>query len=128
MSDHDQTPAAPEYICVGGIIIDDIVFADGTTRMAIIGGGGAHAATGVRIWGSRPGLCAAVGADLPDTVLKRLERDFDLQGLQWTDTPQARAWQLFEWDGHRTELPRVANWSWYLANPQPDELPVAVLE
>lgn len=125
MTDHDQAPATPDIVCVGGIIIDDIVFADGTTRMAVIGGGGAHAATGVRIWGSRPGLSAVAGEDLPDTVHDRLARDFDLQGIQWTEAPQPRAWQLFEWDGHRTELPRVPNWQWYLDHPLPDDLPAS---
>ncbi len=98
----------PAYICVGGIIIDDIVYPTGQTRMGVLGGGGVHGAAGIWLWDERPGLVAALGTDLPEAALRRLQRDFDLQGLIQLDLPQARAWQIFEWDGRRTEIFRVA--------------------
>ncbi|MBN1563043.1 MAG: hypothetical protein JXA10_04345 [Anaerolineae bacterium] len=115
----------PDYVCVGGIVIDDIVFPDGETRMGVLGGGVAHAAAGMSIWDQRPGLCTCVGQDLPAAAQQRLMRDFDLQGALQLALPQARAWQLFEWDGRRTELPRVDDWKPFFVRPLPDEVPAA---
>ncbi len=115
----------PAYICVGGIIIDDIVYPNGRTAMGVLGGAVTHAAAGMVIWGQRPGMVANAGRDLPEDVRLRLNRDFDLQGLQWLDLPQARAWQLFEWDGRRTEVFRVDEVDPFLHGPDVDALPDA---
>jgi len=113
----------PGYICIGGIIIDDIVLPDGRTTMGVLGGGVTHAAAGMIIWGQRPGLVSCAGRDLPDAARRRLERDFDLGGMRWLDQPQARAWQLFEWDGRRTEIFRVDELEPFLYGPGLDALP-----
>jgi sugar/nucleoside kinase (ribokinase family) len=113
----------PDYVCVGGIIIDDIVLPDGETRMAVLGGGVTHAAAGMVIWDHRPGLVACAGYDLPDSARERLERDFDLQGVDWLELPQARAWQIFEWDGKRTEIPRVDRFEPFISGMQPENVP-----
>ena len=47
---------APEFIAVGSVIIDDIVYPDGRTSMGVLGGGGAHAAYGMALAGARPAL------------------------------------------------------------------------
>ena len=75
----------PAIVCVGSIIIDDIVLPDGVTRMG----------------------------------------DFDLQGVIALDAPQARAWQIFEWDGRRTEIFRVDVLEPFLVDPQPEQVPAA---
>ncbi len=113
----------PDYLCVGGIIIDDIVLPDGRTMMGVLGGGVTHAAAGMVIWGQRPGLVSCAGRDLPEEARRRLERDFDLGGMQWLSLPQARAWQLFEWDGRRTEIFRVDELEPFLYGPSLDALP-----
>ncbi len=115
--------AQPAYICVGGIIVDDIVLPNGETRMEVLGGGVSHAAAGMAIWDVRPGIFASAGYDLPARARARLERDFDTQGIQWLDLPQARAWQLFEWDGRRTEIFRVELAQPFLNLPGPEHLP-----
>jgi sugar/nucleoside kinase (ribokinase family) len=117
--------APPAYVCVGGIIIDDIVFPDGETRMGVLGGGTVHAAAGMLIWDQRPGIASRVGYDLPDSARQRLERDFDLRGLVRLDLPQARAWQLFEWDGRRTEIFRVDEVAPFLYGVTPEEMAAA---
>ncbi len=117
--------APPAYLCVGGIIIDDIVFPDGATRMAVLGGGTVHAAAGMLIWGQRPGIASRIGTDLPDSARQRLERDFDLRGLVELNLPQARAWQLFEWDGRRTEIFRVDEVAPFLYGVTPEEVSAA---
>ncbi len=120
-----SAPVEPAYVCVGGIIIDDIVFPTGETRMEVLGGGVTHAAAGMLIWGQRAGLVACAGRDLPESARLRLERDFDLQGIVWLDLPQARAWQLFEWDGQRREVFRVDVLDPYVYGPPPDRVPPA---
>ena len=48
------------------VVIDDIVFPDGQTRMGVLGGGGPQAAFGMRLWASGGvGLCGSVGEDFP---------------------------------------------------------------
>ena len=118
-------PFHPAYVCVGGIIIDDIVFPDGRTAMGVLGGGVTHAAAGMVIWGQRPGLVSCAGRDLPEDAHRRLLRDFDLDGMQWLDIPQARAWQLFESDGRRSEIFRVDEMGPFLYGPPLDALPVS---
>ena len=56
------------------LIIDDIVFPDGTTCMAQLGGGGSQAAFGYQLVSSacgakesRVGLAAGVGSDIPES-------------------------------------------------------------
>jgi sugar/nucleoside kinase (ribokinase family) len=112
-----------EYIGVGGIIIDDIVFPDGKTQMEVLGGGVVHSAAGMWIWDRRCGLVACAGIDLPASARRRLERDFDLEGLIMLDLPQARAWQLFEWDGRRSEVFRVDVLDPYIYEPSPEAVP-----
>lgn len=118
-------PFRPAYVCVGGIILDDIVFPDGRTAMGVLGGGVTHAAAGMVIWGQRPGLVSCAGRDLPEAAHRRLLRDFDLDGMLWLDIPQARAWQLFEWDGRRTEIFRVDELGPFLYGPPLDALPAS---
>ena len=98
---------APEFIAVGSIIIDDIVYPDGRTSMGVLGGGGTHAAYGMALAGERPALVGLVGEDLPADIRARLEKDFDTSGLAWTRHPQVRGWQIFEWNGVRNEIFRV---------------------
>ena len=96
-----------DFIAVGSVIIDDIVYPDGRTSMGALGGGGTHAACGMALAGERPGLIALVGKDLPPDIRARLERDFDVSGLVWSAHEQLRGWQIFEWDGKRSEIFRV---------------------
>ncbi|MGB8644575.1 MAG: PfkB family carbohydrate kinase [Anaerolineae bacterium] len=100
-----------------GIIIDDIVFADGHTAMGMLGGGGPQTAFGMRLpalagWMTIPygvGLVSGVGADLPHAARAWLDATgIDLTGLRTTPFPTARAWQVCESDGRRRQLERVS--------------------
>ncbi len=115
----------PAYVCVGGLIVDDIIFPNGDTRLAVLGGGAIHGAAGMLIWDQRAGISVCAGRDLPDSARQRLARDFDLQGVIWLDIPQARAWQLFEWDGKRTEVFRVDELDPFIYQPDPSQVPTA---
>lgn len=114
---------SPTYLSVGSLFIDDIVYADGTTRMEILGGGATHAAMGMRVWGETPGFMAFYGNNLPAPLWARISAAFDTDGMVKIDLPQARAWQLFEWDGKRTEIPRVKHITPFMVLPDPAHVP-----
>ena len=99
----------PRMIGIGAVFIDDIVLPSGQTYMGQLGGGVVHALMGAAVWGERPGINAIIGSGLSDEALTRLEQYFDTRGLIQVNIPQIRAWQLFEENGTRRELYRVAN-------------------
>lgn len=88
-----------------GIIIDDIVFPDGRTQMGVLGGAGLYAVVGMRLWTPDVTLISAVGQGFDVQSLQ--PHGLDGSGLQTTDFPTPRAWQLFEEDGRRTQIFRV---------------------
>ncbi|MCZ7569262.1 MAG: PfkB family carbohydrate kinase [Ardenticatenaceae bacterium] len=110
-----------------GIIIDDIVFPDGRTAMGQLGGGGLYAALGMRVWSPDVGIVAAVGADFEREPIERL--GLDSSGVFTTALPTPRAWQLFEEDGTRTQIPRVLLEAWcaqLVLSPTPQTIPATV--
>jgi sugar/nucleoside kinase (ribokinase family) len=94
-----------------GVIVDDIVFPDGQTRMGVLGGGGPQTAWGMAAAlgsGARVGLAAGVGDDLDADTLDPLRAaGINLDGVRVTDQPTPRAWQVMEYDGRRTQVFRV---------------------
>ncbi|MEZ4666346.1 MAG: PfkB family carbohydrate kinase [Anaerolineae bacterium] len=113
----------PNFLSIGSIFIDDIVYPDGRTDMEILGGGGVHTAAGMAVWGERAGLVASMGTGMPEPARQRIEHDFDTRGLVRLEVPQIRAWQVFEWDGKRTELFRVKDIEPFMDAPRPGEIP-----
>jgi sugar/nucleoside kinase (ribokinase family) len=107
------------------LIVDDIVFPDGRTAMGVLGGGGTHTVAGMRVWSEDVGLLGQVGSDLDETILRPL--DLRGHGLRRTERPTPRAWQLFETDGHRTQIPRMALEDWSAQLIWPDDF-VAFLQ
>ncbi len=90
------------------IILDDIVFPIGETRMGILGGGGPQTAFGMRLWSDSVGIVAGVGSEFPQEARNWFEQSgIDLAGVRRTDEPTPRAWQLLERDGSRTMVWRV---------------------
>lgn len=94
-----------------GIILDDIVFPEGYTRMGVLGGGGPQTAWGMAAalgHGEPVGLVAGVGTDLDESALSPLRAArINLDGLRITDLPTPRAWQVTESDGRRAQVWRV---------------------
>ncbi|HVO68464.1 MAG TPA: hypothetical protein VMT24_00375, partial [Aggregatilineaceae bacterium] len=94
-----------------GIIVDDFVFPQGTTRMGVLGGGGPQTAWGMAAAlgsGTTVGLVAGVGADLDEAVLAPIHAaGINLDGVRITDLPTPRAWQVIEFDARRTQVWRV---------------------
>ncbi len=67
----------------GNLLVDDIVYEDGGTRMAQAGGAVLYAALGASLWGIRVGIVSVLGDDYPARMLDDLEaRGIDLSGLR----------------------------------------------
>jgi sugar/nucleoside kinase (ribokinase family) len=92
------------------VIVDDIVFPDGRTAMGVLGGGGSYTAAGMRVWSHEVSVLGNVGADFDPVLLGRL--DLQAIDLRSTHRPTPRAWQLFEDDGQRTQIPRIPLGDW----------------
>jgi sugar/nucleoside kinase (ribokinase family) len=91
-----------------GLILDDIVLADGTTHTGVLGGGGPQAAFGMRLWSERVGLAARVGADLPEAAWRWLRAaGIDTTGVVVTAWPTLRATQRLDAAGRRRHMWRV---------------------
>ena len=75
--------------------------------MGVLGGGGFYAAIGMRLWTPEVVIQSGVGQDFDPTTLQRC--GLDGSGLEFSDLPTSRAWQLFEEDGRRTQIFRVAD-------------------
>lgn len=93
----------PSIVLLGNLLVDDVVLADGTTRMGQPGGALLYGALGATLWESRPGLVSVVGDDYPADVLEKLQqRGVDLTGVHRLDRSGVRTWLLYE--GHVRRL------------------------
>ena len=99
------------YLALGGIIIDDLVYEDGTTSMGVLGGGGLYAALGARIWSEDVCMVARVGHDFNVTSIS--EKGLRTEYIEFTSLPTPRAWQLLDSNDERTQIPRVSADDWY---------------
>jgi sugar/nucleoside kinase (ribokinase family) len=121
------------YVSIGSAMIDDIVLPDGVTHMGVLGGGGPHAAAGMRFalsldatrGVSTIGLVSLVGEGFPDAAMAALSNCFDTTGCIRKPLPHPRAWQLFEEDGRRTEVFRAGDPAVLINIPEPQDLPSA---
>ncbi len=114
---------SPRIIGVGGVFIDDIVLASGQTRMGSLGGAAVHAMMGAAVWGERPGIVAPIGRGFPADCRAFMDAHLDTRGLKELPIDQIRAWQLFEDDGRRRELYRVAETAPFIEGLGPADLP-----
>ena len=97
-----------DYSTFSCLIIDDIVFPDGQSKMNVLGGG-LHAVVGMRPWSESVGIAAAIGSDIDEKHLQGLQAfGVDIEGLIVREELQtARAWQIFETNGYRHERLRT---------------------
>lgn len=93
----------PSIVLFGNLLVDDVVLADGMTRMGQPGGALLYGALGATLWESRPGLVSVVGDDYPAHVLEELhQRGVDLAGVHRLGRSGVRTWLLYE--GHIRRL------------------------
>ncbi len=87
----------PDLVIAGNLLVDDLVFADGRTRMAQPGGAVLYATLGALLWGARVGCLSVLGDDYPREALDALQqRGADLSGLRPLGRPSLRTWLLYE--------------------------------
>ena len=96
------------YATLGNISIDDLVFADGTTKWCVPGGNAIYSGLGMAVWGERPQVIAPIGPDYP---AGGLGDRIDLGRCR----PLARSlrdWGLYEEDGTRQFVFRSKTRNW----------------
>lgn len=87
----------PSIVLLGNLLVDDVVLADGTTRMGQPGGALLYGALAATVWDARPGLVSVLGEDYPPEVLERLrQRGVDLSGVHALGRSGVRTWLLYE--------------------------------
>lgn len=98
----------PDLVVLGNLLVDDIVFEDGRTRMAEAGGAVLHAAAAGALW-VRVGVASVRGPDYPEDALAALRaRGVDLSAVE--ELPRGvRTWLLYEGERrrliHRLDVP-----------------------
>jgi sugar/nucleoside kinase (ribokinase family) len=117
----------PDLVVLGNLLVDDIVFPDGRTRMGEAGGAAFHTALAARLWGVSVGVASVAGDDYPIAALDALaERGVDLTGVRRLDGPGVRTWLLYEAEGrrvvHRRGCPSHED-----VSPRPADLPADYL-
>jgi sugar/nucleoside kinase (ribokinase family) len=115
----------PSLVFLGNLLVDDIVFPDGSTRMGQPGGAIMYGSLGAALWGTRVGCVSLVGTDYPVTMLDALERrGVDLSGVHRLDGFGARTWLLYE--GHlRRLIHRLGRPTHEQVSPGPEYIPRA---
>ncbi|HET7225565.1 MAG TPA: carbohydrate kinase family protein, partial [Candidatus Eisenbacteria bacterium] len=115
----------PDLVCLGNLIVDDLVFADGRTRMGEPGGAIAYVALGARLWNVGVGVVGPLGSDYPRDSLEGLHaRGVDISGLRPLPGPGLRTWLLHEPCGRRV-IHRLDSADHFEASPRPDDVPAA---
>ncbi len=94
---------APDLVVLGNLLVDDVVFPDGRTRMCQPGGAVLYFALGASLSGVATGIVSLRGADYPAWALDALAaRGVDLAGIHDLGRPGGRAWLLYE--GRRRQI------------------------
>jgi sugar/nucleoside kinase (ribokinase family) len=113
----------PSIVLLGNLLVDDVVLADGTTRMGQAGGAVLYNALGATLWSARPGLVSVVGDDYPAGVLQALrQRGADLSGVHPLGGSGVRTWVLYEGSDRRL-IHRLGCPTHEQVSPQPSLIP-----
>ena len=118
----------PDLVVLGNLLVDDLVFPDGRTRMAQPGGAALYASLGASLFGLRTGLSSWRGTDYPRAALDALEaRGVDLAGLLEMNRPGLRTWLLYE--GRRRQVIHHLDGPTHAdVSPEPEHIPAHWLD
>jgi sugar/nucleoside kinase (ribokinase family) len=87
----------PKLVILGNLLVDDLVFSDGSTRMTQAGGAVLYAGLAARLWNVPTGCVSVRGDDYPAEMIDRLRRQtIDLAGVRTLGRPGVRTWLLYE--------------------------------
>ena len=118
----------PDLVVLGNLLVDDLVFPDGRTRMGQPGGAALYASLGASLFGMRTGLSSWRGTDYPAAALDALAaRGVDLDGLRELNRTSLRTWLLYE--GRRRQVIHHLDGPTHAeVSPEPEQVPAAWLE
>ena len=120
-----RTPAGPDLVCIGNLLVDDIVFPNGTTCMGEPGGAALYVSLAARLWGASVGVVSVRGDDYPETTLIALaDKGIDLAGVRELGRPGVRTWLLYEPDARRV-IHHLNGPSHADVSPGPEDIPAA---
>lgn len=93
-------------LIVGAVLIDNLIFADGSRRENVPGGAGLYALAGAALFNPDPVLVTGTGKDLPQTFGPWLARNgLSRRGLRFAHAHAPRNILQYAADGGRTETP-----------------------
>jgi sugar/nucleoside kinase (ribokinase family) len=115
----------PDLVVLGNLLVDDLVFEDGRTRMAQPGGAVLYAALAASLCGLRVGVASWLGDDYPAWAMDALaERGVHLDGVRSLGGPSLRTWLLYE--GRRRQvIHRLDRPTHAAVSPTADQVPAA---
>jgi sugar/nucleoside kinase (ribokinase family)/fructoselysine-6-P-deglycase FrlB-like protein len=123
-----RTVGIRPVIVIGNLTIDDVIQADGTSRMGTLGGNSVHVCAAALAWLRDVGIVARCGADFPGRAINRLrEAGADTGGIRPVDGPTVRNWVIYEADGSRHWVYRTPRERSAQVAPQPGDIPDAWL-
>jgi sugar/nucleoside kinase (ribokinase family) len=116
---------SPDLVLLGNLLVDDVVFPDGRTRMGQPGGAMLYASLASVLWGVRAGCVSLRGDDYPEDALAQLaRRGVQLDGIVPLHRPGVRTWLLYEGRVRRV-VHRLGCPSHEDVSPGPEQVPVA---
>ncbi|EWY40879.1 hypothetical protein N825_33655 [Skermanella stibiiresistens SB22] len=94
-----------QVFTAGGIIIDNVVAADGRVGRDAMGGNAVHSAAGARLWLDEVGVVGRIPSTYPPELLRRLaSHGVDTSGVVTVDEEVREAeWFLYRADGGRAD-------------------------
>lgn len=114
----------PDLVLLGNLLVDDIVHADGSTRMAQPGGAMLYASLAAVLWGTSTGCVSVQGDDYPESMLAELRaRGVRLEGIRRLGSNGIRTWLLYEGNLRRV-IHRLGCPSHEAVSPVPADIPV----
>lgn len=113
----------PDLVLLGNLLVDDVVFPDGRTRMGQPGGAMLYASLAASLWGARAGCVSLCGDDYPEPALERLRaRGVATDGIRPLGRHGVRTWLLYEGRVRRV-VHRLGCPSHEEVSPEPGDVP-----
>jgi ribokinase len=117
-----------DLVCLGNLLVDDVVFRDGRTLMGEAGGACLYTALAARLWGTSVAVASVRGDDYPIAAFQSLaEHGVDVSGVRALEGPGIRTWLLYE-EQVRRVVHHLGRPSHAQVSPRANDLPPSYLE